>query len=93
MNLWSKGWLIELNVKARGYLGTQLKTNVGLSPQIIKGCIMNKPWYKVSFQAFFFTKKIFDFYYTINTSVSYLRQSIPKANCPWLSTGLRLLRH
>lgn len=58
MDLWSKGWLIQLNVKARGYVDTELKTNVGLSPQIIKGCIMNKPWYKVSFQAFFHKENI-----------------------------------
>lgn len=44
MNLWSKGCLTELNVKARGYVDTQLKTNVCLSLPIIKGCIMNKPW-------------------------------------------------
>ncbi len=60
MDLWSKGWLIQLNVKARGYVDTELKTNVGLSPQIIKGCIMNKPWYKVSFQAFFHKENIWN---------------------------------
>lgn len=44
MNLGSNGCLTELNVKARGYRDTQLRTYVCLSPQIIKGCIMNKPW-------------------------------------------------